>query len=405
MEAAADRAWEMRKKFDLRPGVIVNVTTPETAEKGVWVGEGGAGKADCYSSYCTGEAKHTRNHLKSLQSKGLGGMVYTDLIASLQREGGTDEKSARFGNFVKECGASEIFCADDVDAEDVSLALCDDGAAGDDGVVQLVLPVWCSAAGMEVTMRLTTCRGLADTVEEPDAEYCERMCAAVDDMIGGRGSLADRYRRTGLIYNEKDPSSNGELSWILAASYSSKKDMGAYVIALNRARNGSRALVEQTNAALEEVAAVQGTNLEALRADARKREIVVKEVRRVGFGNVPKQAGFGKDLKRGFKRFLGDVTKRLRLTGCMGSANTTAHHPQIFTGTAGTAPMPPAGPPPGYALPPAPAAAPAPAAPQTPGPGGPRRFSTPMGQDAVDNQRGPPRNAPPSAQRSAFQTP
>ena len=244
-------------------------------------------------------------------------------------------------------------------------------------------------------------RGLADTVDEPDAEYCERMCAAVDDMIDGDGDLKERYRRTGLIYNEKDPSSNGVLSWILAASYSSKKDMGAYVRALNRARNGSRALVEQTNAALEEVAATEGIDLAALRADARRREIVAKEVRGVGFGNVPKQAGFGDDLKRGFTRFLGDVTKRLRLTGCMGSANTTTYHPQIFTGTA-PAPMPPAGPP-GH--PHAPAAAPAPAAPQTPGPGGPRRFSTPMGQGAVDNQRGPPRNAPPSAQRSAFQTP
>jgi len=174
---------------------------------------------------------------------------------------------------------------------------------------------------------------------------------------------------------------------------------------LTAARKGSRELVAQTNAALEEVAAADGIDLAALRADASAREKVVKEVRLVGFGGVPKEAGFGDDLKKGFKRFLGDVTKRLRLTGCMGGANTTAHHPQIFTGTAGTAPMPPAGPPPGYALPPAPAAAPAPAAPQTPGPGGPRRFSTPMGQTAVDNQRGPPRNAPPSAQRSAFQTP
>ena len=42
---------------------------------------------------------------------------------------------------------------------------------------------------------------------------------------------------------------------------------------------------------------------------------------------------------------------------------------------------------------------------QTPAAGGPRRFSTPMGQGAVDNQRGPPRNAPPSALRLAFQTP
>jgi len=195
MEAAADRAWEMRKKFDLRPGVIVNVTTPETAEKGVWVGEGGAGKADCYSSYCTGEAKHTRNHLKSLQSKGLGGMVYTDLIASLQREGGTDEKSARFGNFVKECGASEIFCADDVDAEDVSLALCDDGAAGDDGVVQLVLPVWCSAAGMEVTMRLTTCETAASSYFTCFCRhFCDRSRAGRHGRGAGRGVLRKDVR-------------------------------------------------------------------------------------------------------------------------------------------------------------------------------------------------------------------
>ncbi len=228
------------------------------------------------------------------------------------------------------------------------------------------------------------------------------MCAAVDDMIGGRGSLADRYSRTDLIYDEMHPSSNGKFSWIWASAYNINKPLSPYVWALDCARSGSRALVEQTNEALEEVAAAQGVDLAVLRADASAREKVVREVRRVGFGNVPKQAGFGDDLKRGFKRFLGDVTKRLRLTGCMGSANTTAHHPQIFTGAA---PMPPAGPPPGYALPPAPAAAPAPAAPQTPGPGGPRPFTTPRGQDAVDNQRGPPRNAPPSAQRRAFQTP
>ena len=218
------------------------------------------------------------------------------------------------------------------------------------------------------------------------------MCAAVDDMIEGDGKAKERYRRTGLIYNESDPPSNGVLSWILAASYSSKKDMGAYVRALNRARNGSRALVEQTNAALEEVAATEGIDLAALRADARRREIVAKEVRGVGFGNVPKQAGFGDDLKRGFTRFLGDVTKRLRLTGCMGGANTTAHHPQIFTGTAGTAPMPATGPP-GH--PHAPAAAPAPAAPQTPGTGaGQTTMQTPQMQAAlVAHQGAPPPNA------------
>ena len=245
-------------------------------------------------------------------------------------------------------------------------------------------------------------RGLAETVDAPDAEYCARMSAAVDDMIDGDGDAKERYRETNLIFTANNPSSNGELSWIWADSYNVNESLVPYVYALRQARKGSRELVRLTNEALEEVAAAQGTNLAALRADASAREKVTKEVRLVGYGNVPKQAGFGDGLRKGFKRFLGDVTKRLRLTGCMGSANTTAHHPQIFTGAA---PMPPAGPPPGYALPPAPAAAPAPAAPQTPGPGGPRRFSTPMGQDAVDNQRGPPRNAPPSAQRSAFQTP
>ena len=156
MEAAANRAWEMRQKFDLDEGVIVNVTTPEGAQDGVWLGKS-EDKANCYKGKSEGEAKHTYNHLSVLQQKGLGGMVYTDLVASLQRDGGTDEKSARFGNFVKECCASEIFCAADVSPDNVSLALCADGAAEDLGVVELVVPVWCSAAGMEVTLRLLTC--------------------------------------------------------------------------------------------------------------------------------------------------------------------------------------------------------------------------------------------------------
>ena len=172
------------------------------------------------------------------------------------------------------------------------------------------------------------------------------MCAAVDDMIDGQGSPEERYCRTRLLFRENNPSSNGELSWILADSYSGREPhLSRYVRALDAARKGSRALVEQTNEALEEVAAAQGVDLAALRADARRREKVVREVRRVGYGNVPKQAGFGDGLRKGFKRFLGDVTKRLRLTGCMGSANTTTYHPQIFTGPA-PAPMPPAGPPP-----------------------------------------------------------
>ena len=218
------------------------------------------------------------------------------------------------------------------------------------------------------------------------------MRLAVDDMCDGQGTLMERYYRTDLIFDPIHPSKNGKLSWILAASYSATKPIQPYVDALVRARKGSRDLVAQTNAALEEVAAAQGTNLAALRADASAREKVAKEVRLVGYGNVPKQAGFGDGLRKGFKRFLGDVTKRLRLTGCMGSANTTAHHPQIFTGAAGTAPMPAVGPP-GH--PHAPAAAPVPAAPQTPGTGrGQSTMQTPQMQAAlVAHQGAPPPNA------------
>ena len=93
--------------------------------------------------------------LGSLSRKGLVSMIYTDLSASLQRGGPLG--SARLREFVTENGATEIFCAADASPDDVSLALCVAGAADDDGVVQLVLPVWCSAAGMEVTLRLLTC--------------------------------------------------------------------------------------------------------------------------------------------------------------------------------------------------------------------------------------------------------
>ena len=218
------------------------------------------------------------------------------------------------------------------------------------------------------------------------------MRAAVDDMIDGKGSLEERYRRTRLVFNPTNLSCNGPLSWILADSYNSLKPIQPYVNALTCARKGSRDLVAQTNAALEEVAATEGIDLAALRADASAREKVAKEVRGVGFGAVPKSAGFGEDLMKGFKRFLGDVKKRLRLTGCMGSANTTAHHPQIFTGAAGTAPMPAVGPP-GH--PHAPAAAPAPAAPQKPGTGaGQTTMQTPQMQAAlVAHQGAPPPNA------------
>ena len=216
------------------------------------------------------------------------------------------------------------------------------------------------------------------------------MCAAVDDMIGGPGCLSERYRRTRLFLNPTNPSYNGPLSWILADSYNVNESLKPLVVDLTAARKGSRELVAQTNAALEEVAAADGIDLAALRADASAREKVAKEVRGVGFGAVPKSAGFGEDMMKGFKRFLGDVKKRLRLTGCMGSANTTAHHPQIFTGNA---PMPPG--PPGFVVPPAPAAAPAPAAPQTPGTGaGQTTMQTPQMQAAlVAHQGAPPPNA------------
>ena len=194
MEKTANRAYEMRQKFDLRPGVIVNITTPETAEKGVWQGKS-ADKANCYNGRSAGEAKHTYNHLSNLQQKGLGGMVYTDLIASLQRDGGTDEKSARFGNFVKECGASEIFCAADVSPDDVSLALCADGAAGDLGVVELVVPVWCEAAGTDVTMRLTTCETAASChCTCFSSTFCDRSRAGRYGRGSGRGVLREDVR-------------------------------------------------------------------------------------------------------------------------------------------------------------------------------------------------------------------
>ena len=216
------------------------------------------------------------------------------------------------------------------------------------------------------------------------------MCAAVDDMIEGDGDVKERYRRTGLIYDEQHPSNNGKYAWIIASSYSLNKPLWPYVHDLAMARKGSRELVQQTNEALEEVAAAESIDLAALRADASAREKVAKEVRGVGFGAVPKSATLGEDLMKGFKRFLGDVKKRLRLTGCMGSANTTAHHPQIFTGAA---PMPPG--PPGFVVPPAPAAAPAPAAPQTPGTGaGQTTMQTPQMQAAlVAHQGAPPPNA------------
>ena len=177
MEAAANRAWEMRQKFDLQPGVIVNVTTSEKSKHGVWVGGSSADKADCYANKSTGEAKKViYAHLASLGGKGLNWMNWTDLNASLKRDGPLG--AARLREFVTECGAAEIFCAADVYPDDVSLALCTDGAAGDDGVVQLVLPVYCSKAGMDVTMRLLTCETAASSYFTCfSSTFCDRSRA------------------------------------------------------------------------------------------------------------------------------------------------------------------------------------------------------------------------------------
>ena len=192
MEKAANRAYEMRQKFDLKPGVIVNVLTPEGSEHGVWAGKS-EDKANCYNARSAGVAKTTYRHLLSLQQKGRGSMLYIDLAASLQRDG--RHGSARFLEFVTECGAEEIFCADDASPEDVSLALCTDGAAGDDGVVQLVLPVWCSAAGMEVTMRLTTCETAASSYFTCfSSTFCDRSRAGRHGRGAGRGVLRKDVR-------------------------------------------------------------------------------------------------------------------------------------------------------------------------------------------------------------------
>ena len=176
MEAIANRAWEMRQKFDLKPGVIVSITTPETAEKGVWRGKGGADKADCYAGRCVGVAKKTSDHLNTLSKRGQGCTVWTDLTGSLQRDGPLG--SARLREFVTENGAAEVFRADDASPEDVSLALCANGAAADDGVVELVLPVWCEAANMDVTLRLFTCETAASSYFTCfSSTFCDRSRA------------------------------------------------------------------------------------------------------------------------------------------------------------------------------------------------------------------------------------
>ena len=194
MEKAANRAYEMRQKFDLKPGVIINVLTKDDAVNGVWVGRD-AGKANCYSSVCTGEAKTTYRYLHGLQRKGLGSMVYTDLNASLQRSHNGPLGPARFLEFVTECGAEEIFCADDASPEDVSLALCADGAADDKGTVQLVLPVWCSAAGTDVTLRLLTCETAASSYFTCfSSTFCDRSRAGRHRRCAGRGVLREDVR-------------------------------------------------------------------------------------------------------------------------------------------------------------------------------------------------------------------
>ena len=176
MEAAANHAYEMRQKFDLEPGVIVNVTTPVSSTDGVWLGKSTVDKANCYSSGCAGVAKPCYKNFLSLQKKGLGGMVWTNINASLQRKG---DKLGRFVEFVQKHGAAEIFCAADASPDDVSLALCADGAAGDDGVVELVMPVWCEAAGMEVTMRLLTCETAASSYFTCfSSTFCDRSRAS-----------------------------------------------------------------------------------------------------------------------------------------------------------------------------------------------------------------------------------
>ena len=180
MEAAADRAYEMSQKFDLEPGVIVNITTPVSSTNGVWLGKSTVDKANCYSSGCTGVAKIIYKHLKALYTKGDGCMVWTDLNASLQRKGnGPRSGGERFVEFVQKHGAAEIFCAADASPDDVSLALCADGAAGDDGVVELVLPVWCSAAGTDVTLRLFTCETAASSYFTCfSSTFCDRSRAS-----------------------------------------------------------------------------------------------------------------------------------------------------------------------------------------------------------------------------------
>ena len=195
MEAAVNRAWEMRQKFGLRAGVIANLLTPDNTDNGVWLGRGGVDKANCYSGKSTGVAKHSYTHLHCLDQKGRGCMVWTDFNASLQRHGNSEETIARFGNFVKECGASEIFCAADVSSDNVSLALCTDGAAGDDGVIQLVLPVYCSKAGMEVTMRLLTSETAASSYFTCfSSTFCDRSRAGRHGHGSGRGVLRKDVR-------------------------------------------------------------------------------------------------------------------------------------------------------------------------------------------------------------------
>jgi len=275
---------------------------------GVFTGNTEEG-ADTSSRDSNGVASSIQTYVRSLTDRGLGFRAYADATVCFTRDGDLASKK-RYDDLLDKTGADAKFVASSVDPSLVGIGWLEIGAAGNDGRISILMPVWCSELGGWVRARYFVSRDLVDTPVRPSDDLCEKALAAAEKMAHGSGGLGRLFVETNLTVGQN----NGEVSLIVGEYKGADAVKGKKLrTELRRGLKHARAMTVAVEKVLGEVAAANG---------GVSIEDIHKAAKEAGHPSVAPNSAFGPGFRVAFDQFLGAVGKKLHKVGCMGSINT-----------------------------------------------------------------------------------
>lgn len=303
------------QKHKLGPSTLINPISD--AKGGVFVGNTKE-VADTSSKDSTGIANLIFAYLKKLTDFGLGFMGYGDVNVYFMS--GSQTTAASYDALLKKTGADTNFVAASVCSSLVGIGWLEFGAAGTNGHISFLMPVWCSVLGRWIRARYIVHRSLVDTHVQPSDELCADVRGTAEKYAAANTGLQRLYKEAGLVYNKWNPSENGNRA-VIVGDYNGrkigKKDKVRREKKLRtQLRTGLKVGGEMANSVqklVDEVVAEHGTL---------PIENIHKAAAAAGFPSVGATSSFGPEFRASFGDFLGRVGKQLHLVGCMGSIKT-----------------------------------------------------------------------------------